>query len=134
MKDSQKQFIRDLRRAGHSYNEIAEAVSLSVNTVKSFCRRENIEILGNSDVKDRNTCECCGRLLLHHVGKKKKRFCNDECRSAWWNHNRQWARTKKCLILLCQHCGAEFNSYGNKNRKYCGRDCYIRSRYGEGLP
>jgi hypothetical protein len=28
----------------------------------------------------------------------------------------------------------EFDSYGNRNRKYCGRDCYIQSRYGEGLP
>ena len=30
--------------------------------------------------------------------------------------------------LTCQHCGKEFESYGNKNRKYCCRTCYIASR------
>ena len=30
--------------------------------------------------------------------------------------------------LECQCCGNEFESYGNKSRKYCCRDCYVASR------
>ena len=30
--------------------------------------------------------------------------------------------------LTCQRCGKEFNSYGNKNRKYCSRECYAETR------
>jgi protein-arginine kinase activator protein McsA len=37
-------------------------------------------------------------------------------------------------LLTCQHCGTEFKSSKNKQQKFCGRDCYSRSRYGGGLP
>ena len=30
--------------------------------------------------------------------------------------------------LTCEYCGKEFESYGNKNRKYCSRACYVASR------
>jgi uncharacterized protein YjcR len=133
MTDTQKQFIREMRRAGLSYAAIADSAGLSQNTVKSFCRREHIDaaddIGGDPDV-----CRNCGNPLEQTHGKKKKRFCNDKCRSDWWNHNRGWARHKNSFRLICHFCGAEFDSYGNRNRKYCGRDCYIQSRYGEGLP
>ena len=31
--------------------------------------------------------------------------------------------------LVCEQCGKPFISYGNKNRKYCGRECYFRHRF-----
>ncbi|RXM53885.1 RNA polymerase subunit sigma-70, partial [Clostridium tetani] len=27
------------------------------------------------------------------------------------------------------YCGKEFSAYGNKNRKYCSHNCYIRDRF-----
>jgi hypothetical protein len=117
-----------MRRAGLSYSTIADAIDLSANTVKSLCRRENMDV-ANDEKHD--VCNYCGIPLTHHPGKKKKRFCNDKCRSDWWNHNRKWAGRKKLYCLLCHCCGAEFNSYGNKKRKYCGRECYIRGRYDQ---
>ncbi|MFV0485400.1 MAG: RNA polymerase subunit sigma-70 [Candidatus Saccharimonadales bacterium] len=131
--DIQKQSIHTMRQNGLSYSAIANATNLSPNTIKSFCRRQNID-MGDADDEDYNVCNYCGKALLYYPGKKKKRFCNNKCRSGWWNHNRSWACRKKEHLLLCHFCGAEFNSYGNKKRKYCGRECYFRSRYGEGLP
>lgn len=63
-------------------------------------------------------------------GAKKKSFCSDRCRYIWWNHS----RNKRPYRLVCQHCGRDFISFGNQNRKFCGRECYLLSRYGEGLP
>ena len=134
MTDKQKQTVRSMRQRGIPYSAIADAVGLSPNTVKSFCRRENVTVMQNSLADEfRDTCAYCEKLLSHSPGRRKKRFCSDKCRSDWWNKNRQWAR-KRVYHLLCNCCGTEFISYGNKKRKYCGRDCYIQSRYGEGLP
>ena len=32
----------------------------------------------------------------------------------------------------CPNCGTEFSCYGNKRRKYCSHDCYIKSRFWKG--
>lgn len=42
MKDKQKQQIIALRRDGAGYGRIAAAVGISINTVKSFCRRHRL--------------------------------------------------------------------------------------------
>jgi hypothetical protein len=127
--DKQKQIIKGMRRAGFPYSAIAESTGLPLNTVKSFCRRENVSVSVDSAL-----CEYCGKPLEQRLGAKKRRFCNNKCRWNWWNRNREWANHKKNRRQICQRCGVEFMSIGNKKRKYCSRDCYIKSRYGEGLP
>jgi hypothetical protein len=134
MTDKQKRSVRDMRRAGLTYSEIAGFTGLPANTVKSFCFREGICAADAPGNGSRDVCKYCGKPLEHHPGRKKKLFCDDKCRSDWWNGNRNWAGRKKARRLICLCCGAEFYSDGNKQRKYCGRDCYIRSRHGEGLP
>lgn len=129
MKNNQKEMIGNMRRQGMPYGDIAAALGLSLNTVKSFCRRESIDIINNSDNRNQNLCKNCGALLKHHPGSKKKTFCCDKCRYAWWNKN----RVKGTYPLTCFYCGREFYS-NNKKRKYCGRECYIHSRNGEELP
>jgi uncharacterized protein YjcR len=133
MTNKQKQTIRYMRRRGLSYGTIAATLGLSANTIKSFCLRENIDVQSNLDDGKRKLCKNCGTPLMHHPGSKKKTFCRDKCRYAWWNKNRGWTGVKSAYCLTCFHCGTEFDS-NNKKRKYCGRECYIRSRYGEGLP
>ena len=123
-----------MRRQGMSYSSIAAATKLSANTVKSFCRREDIGLGDDTAANEYATCKNCGQSLLQTEGVKKKTFCSDKCRSDWWNRNRFWANHKQVHRQTCYYCGAEFERYGNKERKYCGRDCYIRSRYGEGVP
>ena len=133
MTDKEKRSIKNMRQLGLTYNAISEYIGLSPNTVKSFCHRENITVNCSANDKNHNNCKNCGKPLNHHFGSKRKLFCSDKCRSDWWNKNRQWVRYKNNDSIKCIYCGAEFNNHGNKGRKYCGRDCYIRSRYGEGL-
>ncbi|WP_302681531.1 helix-turn-helix domain-containing protein [uncultured Megasphaera sp.] len=42
MTDEQKQKIIALSRDGAGYGQIAAAVGISINTVKSFCRRHSL--------------------------------------------------------------------------------------------
>ena len=133
MTNTQKRTIMDMRRRGMSYSAIAAVHRLSANTIKSFCRRETIDIQSNLDDEERKLCKNCGAPLMHHPGSKKKTFCRDKCRYAWWNKNRGWTGVKSAYLLTCFHCGTEFDSK-NKKRKYCGRECYIHSRFGEELP
>lgn len=124
-----KQTILMLRQQGESFTEIAKLLSLSPNTVKSICHRSNIHTLPAEET-DSHVCKNCGGPLLQIPGKKQKTFCSTECRTAWWNKT----RSRKPYRLTCYCCGKEFISFGNRRKKYCGRECYRLSRYGEGLP
>lgn len=133
MTNTQKQMVRNMRRRGKSYSAIAASFGFSENTIKSFCRRESINVINDPDNENLNLCKNCGAQLTHHPGSKKKIFCSDKCRYGWWNKNRVWTGAQSVCRLTCYYCGAEFEST-NKKRKYCGRECYIQSRYGEELP
>ena len=61
MTDLQKEKITELRKNGESISSIAEKMNLSVNSVKSFCRRKDV-----SPMKD--GCKRCGQPLV------RKRF------------------------------------------------------------
>lgn len=132
MTNKQKQAVREMRQRGETYSAIAKMLGLSPNTIKSFCHRENIS--SNSVYIESNKCKNCSAPLTQLSGVKQRIFCSDKCRYTWWNKNRQYAECKRRYILTCLYCGSNFESYGNKHRKYCGRECYNHSRYGEGLP
>ena len=82
----QKEKILQLRYQGASYSEIAKAVGLPRDTVKSFCRRN---AANNSDVTitepDLNGCRECGKALVQISGRKQRIFCSKECREKWWH-------------------------------------------------
>ena len=134
MTEQQRSSVREMRIHGLSYGQIARFAALPVNSVKSFCRRENLVPQPTSPEEETPMrCRQCGKPLLP-TKKHTQYFCSDACRYTWWNRNRNWARREKAHRLTCVRCGTQFTSYGNKKRKYCGRECYLRSRYGEGLP
>lgn len=122
----QKQMILTMRQQGSSYAEIADILSLSPNTVKSICRRSNTKVTWQGTA----ICKNCGKPLVRTPRAKAKTFCSDSCRYAWWNR----VRSKRMYRLTCQYCGEQFVSCGNKTRKFCGRECYLHSKNGEGLP
>ncbi|MBO5639925.1 MAG: hypothetical protein J5916_08480 [Oscillospiraceae bacterium] len=70
--------INALRLQGQTPTQIARATGISINTVKSHIRR-------HPDVPGTVRCKCCGRYVLQTPGKKKKLFCDDRCRSRYWN-------------------------------------------------
>lgn len=111
-----------LRRAGNSFSQIAEALGVSRNTLKSYARR-------NGDVaekEDRKTCLCCGRK----IGTKGKRiFCSDRCRYAW-HYTHRLLDVHNAVKKNCAHCGKQFFSYPSSNKVYCCRECYLAGRYG----
>jgi len=125
-----KEKITQLRSEGLSYSKIAAAISISENTVKSFCRRNNLGGIAaaNPDKQDGRCCRQCGKVLSPSSQLKTKRFCSDRCRMAWWNAHPEAVRRKAIYKLTCAFCGREFESYGNKQRKYCSRACYGKSR------
>lgn len=130
MTGDEKQKVRLMRQQGVGYAQIAASLDISLNTVKSFCRRNNLQsgVVMKTDTGD---CRQCGKRLHQEPKRKPRRFCSDKCRLAWWNDNRDKLNRKAVYQLICAHCGKEFESYGNKNRKYCTHACYIKDRFGE---
>lgn len=127
--EPQKNAILTMRRQGCSYQQIAEHLTLSSNTVKSICRRNGAKP-AQPTMSTLDICKNCGAPLSPNVSGRKRTFCSDKCRYVWWNT----VRSKKPYRLTCFYCGKQFISYGNRKRKFCGRECYTLSRYGEGLP
>ncbi|MDL2319488.1 RNA polymerase subunit sigma-70 [Eubacteriales bacterium OttesenSCG-928-A19] len=144
--DAQKQNIQMLRGQGFPFSRIAQEVGLSVNTVKSFCRRagepvgsvsEASEIKENKeksteikDSKQRLCCKCCGKSLQHLPKAKPKQFCNDACRAKWWNTHRAEMHRQAMVPATCASCGAMFMRYAKTGRKYCSHACYVQDRFG----
>jgi len=129
----EKERIQQLRLEGLSYTQIASAIGVHRNTIKSFCRRN---MLGDSLTSggvcnsDQSTaCKYCGKKLHQIRGQKPKKYCSDKCRFAWWNENREAMKKKALYKYKCAYCNREFESYGSKNRKFCGHTCYIASRF-----
>lgn len=122
MTERDKIQIAILRTAGKSISTIALELSLSVNTVKSYCRRNGIEP-GKKDV-----CLNCGKTIDTSQAKNK-RFCSDRCRLIHWRRTHTEKRTS--YPCICEFCGNTFLSVSNKHRKYCSRVCYASARFGK---
>ena len=122
MKPFQKLRIEKLRNKGVTYAAIAADLGLNINTVKAYCRRRGVAVT--------EICPECKKELVHLPHKKKKRFCNDKCRIAWWTKNPDAVnRSEKASYqFICLHCKEPFSSYGNAKRKYCSRKCSGASR------
>ena len=117
----QKNKIINLRLDGCSYSTISQLLEIPVPTIKAFCQRHREEI-------QQRRCRTCGTPLKQPKGKRKKYFCSDRCRTTWWNTHPEAINRKAWYHLQCQICGKEFDSYGNRNRKFCSRECYYTSR------
>ena len=130
----QKQRIEYLRGKGESYAAIAADLSISTNTVKSYCRRNNLGVgyVAELPTETDDTCENCGKPLHHTPGSKRKRFCSDKCRLRWWKAHPESMNQKAVYNFTCPNCDIAFSAYGNKGRKYCSHDCYVADRFRKG--
>ncbi len=130
MYEIQQQQIRKLRHEGYGYTRIAKSLNLSVNTVKSYCRRHklggNKVLLSHSVEVD---CRNCQKSISQLPGRKKRVFCSDTCRINWWNSHPEMVKRKALYSYTCACCGKSFVSYGNRNRKYCSHTCYVSARF-----
>jgi endogenous inhibitor of DNA gyrase (YacG/DUF329 family) len=122
MKKQDIKIIHEMLQQGKSSKEISLAVGISSSTIRAHIRRHP-EFYGGKP------CRNCGQTMVQPIGRKVKHFCSDKCRMAWWNSHREQVQKKTYYTLVCAHCGKEFESYGNQNRKYCSRDCYVIARF-----
>ncbi len=133
----QKEQVRRMRCEGKSYSIIAGFLGISENTIKSFSQRNNLGGMNatlkaeqvDTEKEDLNFCKNCGKYIEQQPGKKPRKFCSDECRIAWWNTHIDLVSQKSIYHLECLGCKKPFDSYGNKNRKYCTHACYIKDRF-----
>ena len=130
--------IRELRLRGAGYKSIATMTGLTRDIVRNYCKSHGLDGLCSDltvNMKEQmergKVCWYCGRPLLQpHTGRRKK-FCSDSCRRAWWKSNPEATKRSESAYyhLMCACCGTEFVSYGNRSRKYCSHECYIRDRF-----
>ena len=138
MTEGQKAQIANLRGEGYGYVRIAQALGISENTVKSFCRRKKLTGKAVSQTMSAMTrdgnhfCPCCGKEVAQTPGRKEKKFCSDRCRNKWWNSHLDRVKRKANYEFICPQCRKPFTAYGNAKRKYCSHECYIAHRFGGG--
>ena len=136
MTNIEKDKEKILREKGYSYSKIAEALVISENTIKAFCRRNNLGGVKAIRVKAKKEnivkCKQCEKELEQSEKGTRKKFCSDKCRRQWWKEHDYCIDRKAYYTLTCYECGNKFKSYGNKNRKYCSHNCYIKKRFGKG--
>lgn len=123
MTENQQEKIKSLRQAGLGYKKIAAAMSLSENTVKSYCRRHDFEQLSV-----RNHCRECGAPLSDTKGHRQRVFCSDKCRKQYWNRHQDEIKRRTAIKIVCPICHNAFYDYAGRHRKFCGRKCYALAR------
>ncbi|MBP3805233.1 MAG: RNA polymerase subunit sigma-70 [Oribacterium sp.] len=131
MTHEQRKQIISLRSEGLGYKRIADKLGLSINTVKSFCRRQK-DNPGISIPAGTKVCLQCGNPVGQIPGRKEKKFCSDKCRMAWWNAHPELVQRKNAREMICPNCGKHFTVFGNVKRKYCSHECYVTYRFGGG--
>lgn len=134
MTDQQKNQISILRGQGYGYKKIGQLMGLSVNTVKTYCKRYDLGGTANylGFHAEEKVCKCCGVPLVQIPGRKARVFCSDECRTKWWNAHPELLNHRGERQVVCGHCGQTFSVSKNSTRKYCSHNCYIADRFHGG--
>lgn len=128
MNSEQKRIVADLRQSGFGYTEISEQLHLSINTVKSYCKRHNLQRQGKQNKASTRFCLQCGTEIKQEQHRKTKKFCSDRCRMIWWREHSSLLRTPSKQTFICPVCREAFAAYSSTKQKYCSRLCYARSR------
>jgi len=133
MDEIQRQKIRKLRSQGYGYLRISEQLDISPNTIRSFCKKENIagyinlgeQLRGKDNLQ---VCKQCGKKFYQIAGRKKKIFCSDSCCKVYWNLHKDKQRRLAPEKFNCIICNKEYYEYPIRKRKYCSRECYYKSK------
>lgn len=142
MEERQKQQIVLLRQEGLGYKKIATIIDVSVDAVKSYCKRNKITapatkavpIVPLIDERDESgdICPECGNEIAQIPKMRARRFCSNNCRDAWWKKHRSEGNRYKGKKVVCPNCEKTFLVNKKSKRKFCCHACYIESRFGGG--
>ena len=125
----QKQRVSQMRHKGMSYLQIASDLGVSENTIKSYCRRNNLGTVKGSRNEICTDCKRCSKPLAQGRKGHPSKFCSEECRRKWWKDNAGQLIKNAWYTITCTGCDKVFESYGNSNRKYCSHGCFINYRF-----
>ena len=128
----QSRRIAELRLKGLGYRTIATEVGLTRDTVRNYCKSHTLGGYAPEVVKNAaGHCRNCGQQIEQPATGRKRLYCSDECRRAWWAANQAYInRSPEAFYnLTCRYCGKSFTSYGNRHQKYCSHNCYIHDRF-----
>ncbi|NFM45368.1 RNA polymerase subunit sigma-24 [Clostridium botulinum] len=133
MTEDQKKQIRLLRYKGWGYKKISNIIGVSRDSVRGYCKRNGLDGYASEDSLNHQQlmvdefvydfCLQCGAKLEQSNKGRKRKFCTPKCKSEWERTNR------KIYIFQCEHREKEYKSLGNKNRKCCSHECYVRNRF-----
>ncbi len=140
MTHEEKRLIGQMRAAGQSYIRIAKELDISINSVKSYCRRHGlgadtamqetqpVQAEPSPPQSEATACEQCGSPVRQVAGRKKRRFCSDACRQAWWTTHRGEMSRRAMHHFVCEYCGMQFSRYGVAERRFCSKACAAHAR------
>lgn len=102
MTNEQREKITALRHQGFGYTAIANSVGLSKDSVKAYCRTHGLA----GEKAESHTlaavptqlCQNCSKMLVQLPGRKTKKFCSPECRTAWWNAHPEAVKQKLVIV------------------------------------
>ena len=136
MTNEEKISIFEMRKKGLGYKAIAVKLNKTRDGIRAYCQRHNlggegIFVTKNMEVGKAMVCMKCGLSIEQPTQGRPRRFCSEQCRRAWWcdNPDRKTLGSDAMYVLTCAHCGRQYESYGNKSRKFCSHECYIKSRF-----
>lgn len=133
MTAEQKEKIFEMRENGYGYAAIGQALGISKNTIKTYCNRN--DLTGVRQEKNQLImptavyCKQCGAELASVPGKRKRIYCNEKCRNAWWNDHPDKLKHRTFIVDYCLACRKEIIIAGKRKKKYCSFDCYINDRF-----
>ena len=107
MTNEQKQTIASMRDSGVPITSIAQQLELSVNTIKSYCKRHGIHS-GNQSSKNILFCLQCHKEIPQTSHRKEKKFCSDKCRQLWWAENSTLIPRNSQIERICPVCKTSF--------------------------
>ncbi len=137
MTEEQKLLIKKLRYEGIGYKAIGLQLGLSRDVVRNFCKKNGMDGYGKRIKLARkmeekpDECRLCGKPIFQNATGRPRRYCCERHRREWWKLNQDLInkKPKSQYELVCEQCGKTYISYGNKNRKFCGRECYVAYRF-----
>ena len=83
---------------------LEDSVDLNRDTIKSYCRRYGIGVDADNVYKNIPYCKNCGVKIVQPPKKKKKIFCCDKCRNAWWTAHLDKINKKAMYTHICVYC------------------------------
>ncbi len=125
----QQEQIRKLRASGEGYKRISVMLGLSLNTVKSYCRRngdmDQETVTEESATEDKQVCPRCHKPVISVPGRRTRIFCSSTCRAAYWRVMAMPVGGQR----KCVGCGSPLGG-NDREKKYCSHACYIDHRFG----